>query len=251
MTDIFEMVNGTDWRLQTQGSLSEDWKSPWTGDTHLKGSKITVISIIELTKKKHLTLPIPNATASCLNISKKTWLEARELRKASGLDKSIKNQVSFRCDSDAIDYLELIMQSIVFAFTALEAFVNEIIPSDFRYEKKSKKATEIYTKEEIERWVSIDEKLDKIIPTILKVGTPKGRDRSWQGFKDLKNIRDRLIHMKSDDRKSSGPEAKTIWTELMKTEPPYILAFTIVKYFIGDQGSTPSWFQHGSTHLKK
>ena len=100
------MVNGTDWRLQTQGSLSEDWKSPWTGDTHLKGSKITVISIIELTKKKHLTLPIPNATASCLNISKKTWLEARELRKASGLDKSIKNQVSFRCDSDAIDYLE-------------------------------------------------------------------------------------------------------------------------------------------------
>ena len=142
------------------------------------------------------------------------------------------------------------MQSIVFAFTALEAFVNEIIPSDYKYEKKGKKATEIYTKEEIERWVSIDEKLDKIIPAILKVGTPKGRDQSWQGFKDLKNIRDRLIHMKSDDRKDSGPDAKTIWTALMKTEPPYKQAFTIVKYFIDDKTSTPSWFQHGSINLK-
>jgi len=248
--DVFKMENGTDWRLQTQGSLSEDWKSPWTGEMHRKGSKITVVSIVELTKKKHLTLPIPNATASCLNISKKTWLSARELRKTSGLDKSIKNQVSFRCDSDAIDYLELIMQSIVFAFTALEAFVNEMVPSDYKYEKKGKKATEIYTKEKIERWVSIDEKLDKIIPAILKVETPKGRDRSWQGFKDLKDIRDRLIHMKSDDRKSSGPDAKTIWTDLMKTEPPYKQAFAIVKYFIGDEGSTPSWFQHRSINLK-
>lgn len=84
------MENGTDWRLQTQGSLSKDWKSPWTGETHTKGSKITVVSIIELTKKKNVTLPIPNATASCLNISKKTWLAERELRKTSGLDKSIK-----------------------------------------------------------------------------------------------------------------------------------------------------------------
>lgn len=103
---------------------------------------------------------------------------------------------------------------------------------------------------EIERWVSIGEKLDKIIPAILKVETPKGRDQSWQGFKDLKNIRDRLIHMKSADRKSSGPDAKTIWNDLMKAESPYKQAFTIVKYFINDEGSTPNWFQHGSINLK-
>ena len=79
--DVFMMENGTDWRLQTQGSLSKDWKSPWTGETHKKGSKITVVSIIELTKKKHVTLPIPNATASCLNISKKNMARGKGVKK--------------------------------------------------------------------------------------------------------------------------------------------------------------------------
>lgn len=245
------MDNGTDWRLQSQGSLSDDWISPWSGEIHKKGTKITTVSIIELTKKKHLTLPIPNATAICLNISKKTWLQARAIRNNSCLDATIKKEVSFLSDSDAINYLELMMQSIVFAFTALEAFVNENIPSGYEYEKKTSKKIQIYTKEKIERWLSIDEKLGKILPSILNLQTPKGKHSSWQGFINLKNVRDRLVHMKSEDRKSSGPEVKTIWTDLIKYEPPYKQAYAIIKYFIDSFDVNPGWFNNGSSYLKK
>lgn len=245
------MGNGTDWRLQTQGSLSKDWKSPWSGEIHPKGTKFTIVSVIQLSKKKNVTVPIPNATASCLNISKRTWDEARAIRKNSNLDRSIKKEVSFKCDEDALNYLESMMQSIVFAFTALEAFVNELIPSEYQYEKKSRRSTETFSKEEIERWISIDEKLGTILPTILSVPSPKGKHKSWEGFVKLKDVRDRLIHMKTDDRKSSGIEEITIWTELVKSEPPYKAALAIIEYFILNGATGPSWFSNGKQNLKK
>jgi hypothetical protein len=198
-----------------------------------------------------VNVPVPNATSICLNISRRCWLESRAIRKQSGIDSSRKNTVAFEEEEFAIDYLELVMQSVVFAFTALEAFANEMITADYIYKKKGNKCIENYNKTEIERWLSIDEKYDKILPLALSVKSPKGNHRAWSDLLKLKEVRDRLIHMKSDDRRSSGPEKKTIWSELMTSEPPYREAFTIISYFIEKIESKPRWYELGRSKLSK
>ena len=231
-----------DWRLQFFTQLAEDWRNPWTGQLVPKGARVTQSSIIQLTKKKCLTIPLPNATALLLNASTKAFAEARTIRSESGIDKSIQAGVSFANDETAFDYIERMMEAIVLAFTALEAFVNEAIPQDFIYPRFVQSAVilEPTKKDEIERYVPIDEKLSSVLPEILKCPSPKG-SRCWQGYKSLKETRDRIVHMKTKDRKSSGPEVDTIWKAIFTTPAPHITVKAVIDHFAKHMKSKPIW----------
>jgi hypothetical protein len=86
---------------------------------------------------------------------------------------------------------------------------------------------EIYDKSQVERHINLDDKISIILPSILEVKTPKGT-AVWQEYIQLKKLRDRIIHMKSDDRKSTGPEENTIWHELFKPIVPHRVAKDII-----------------------
>jgi hypothetical protein len=231
-----------DWRMQDVHFLGEDWTSPWTGQVAPKGSQITLRSITQLTKKKQLCIALPNATALCLSSSLRAWEEAQEIRKIANIDRSIKEQVTFNTTSESFDYIERVMESIVMAFTALEAFVNENIPDDYEYHKhrKSEIILEVMDKKAIERWLSLDEKLSVVLPEAMSVDSPKG-SKCWQGYKELKTIRDRIIHMKKEDRGSSGPEIPTLWHEIFKVNSPHIQAKEVIDYFVKKTGIQPRW----------
>jgi len=231
-----------DWRMHNMLHLSEDWTSPWCGQTAPKGSQVTLSSVVQLNKKKTLAIALPNATALCLNMSKRSWAEAREIRIKAKIDSSLKSEVGFDSHSEAFDYIERVMESIVMAFTALEAFVNEIIPDDYKYEayRKSETILELMNKEQIERFLSLDEKLSTILPEVLSIKSPKGI-RCWQGYRKLKTVRDRVIHMKNVDRRSSGPDIPTLWHELFKVKSPVFQAKDIIDYFVKAMDDCPRW----------
>ena len=231
-----------DWRMQDVLFLGEDWKSPWTGQVASKGSQLTLHSITQLTKKKQLSVALPNATALCLSSSMRAWKEAQEIRKNSNIDSSIKEQVTFNSKAESFDYIERVMESIVMAFTALEAFVNENIPDDYEYHthRKSEVILEVMDKKAIERWLSLDEKLSEVLPEAKSVDSPKG-SKCWQGYKELKTTRDRIIHMKKEDRRSSGPDIPTLWHKLFKVNAPYIQAKEVIDYFVKKTGVPPRW----------
>lgn len=240
-----------DWRLQATSRLTEDWANPWTGQLVPKGSRITVSSIIQLTKKKQLTIPLPNATALLLNSSANAFAVACAIRNLSKIDNSIRSQVSFHTDKEAFDYLERMIEAVVLAFTALEAFVNESIPEDFVYVRHSRSSIvlEATSKSSIERYVSIDEKLTSVLPEVLNCSSPKG-SRSWQSYRQLKTTRDRLIHMKTEDRKSSDAEVDTIWKALFITPAPHLTVKAIIVFFTRKMTSKPGWlsrFPHAET----
>ncbi|KIR18125.1 hypothetical protein PFLU4_15140 [Pseudomonas fluorescens] len=231
-----------DWRLQLVTHLGEDWVSPWSGIMSPKGTRVTLSSVIPLTKKKHLTIPLPNATALLLNSSALAFIAARAIRDRSGIDKTLHVEVNFPSDEDTFDYVENMIESIVLAFTALEAFVNETIPSDYFYARhhRSDVVLEATSKETIERHTSLDEKLTSVLPEILQCSSPKG-GRSWQGYKQLKSVRDRIIHMKTDDRRSSGPETNTVWQAIILTPAPHLSAKAVIDHFVSVMKETPSW----------
>lgn len=231
-----------DWRMSDVAYVGEDWMSPWTGKEVLKGSQITFHSVAQLNKNKVVSIALPNATALCLSSSRRAWGEAKKIRKDSNIDSPIKKEVTFKSRSDSFDYLERVMESVVMGFTALEAFVNENIPDDFEYQvhKKSEIILEVMYKKDIERWLSLDEKLSKVMPLALNVDSPKG-NKCWQGYRELKTTRDRIIHMKKEDRRSSGPDIPTLWHKLLKLSPPYIQAKDVIDYFVKETGTIPRW----------
>jgi hypothetical protein len=236
-------IDKGDWRLQTTSHLTEDWNNPWTGVTVAKGTRITVVSVIQLTKKKQITIPIPNATASMLNASARAFDSAKVLRNSAQIDSTLKKEISFSSETDAIDYIERMMESIVLAYSAIEAFANETVPSDFIYarHRNSDIVLEASNKETIERNTSTDEKLTIILPEIIGCKSPKG-GRCWQGYKQLKSSRDRIIHMKTQDRKSSRPEIDTVWKAIVLAPTPHIIAKEIIEHFIKSMSVKPQWY---------
>ena len=232
-----------DWRLHATARLAEDWVNPWSGQTVPKGSRLTVSSVIQLTKKKQLSIPLPNATALLLSSSARAYDAARKIREANEFDKSVRAEVRFQSDKDAFDYVERMIEAIVLAFTALEAFINESIPEDFIYSChiQSKLVLEAANKSKIERYIRIDEKLTLVLPAVLKCTSPKG-SRCWQGYKLLKQTRDRLIHMKTEDRKSSLADVDTLWKAVFLCPAPHLATKGVIDHFVKAMTTKPGWY---------
>ncbi len=238
-----------DWRIQTVAHVGADSYIPWTNQWVEKGTRLTVIATVNLTKRKTLSIPVPNATAIMLNAAAAAYDQAKQLRLNSGIDKSLKSSVTFDTDRSAIDYVERMIEAILMAFTAIEAFANETIPNDYTYShhRSSKTILEISDKQKIERNLSLDEKLSNVLPEVIGCRSPKGT-RSWESYRQLKNVRDRIVHMKTADRKSSGPDLDTVWKVILLTPAPHLLTRQILEHFISAMEEKPRWFlQVGNT----
>jgi hypothetical protein len=118
--------------------------------------------------------------------------------------------------SRLFDFFQNFAAEVIFAFTAIEAFANENIPEAFEYQyRNARKDVEALRGPDIERRVSLDEKLSRVLPEAHSLKSPKGTD-AWQKYRKLRQVRDRLIHLKAVDRKSSGPEHETIWGLMLR-----------------------------------
>lgn len=160
---------------------------------------------------KNVEFGLPSAPALFLNIARNAHCQRAEID-ISQVFVAHRQGVWPDEHSLLFDYFEYFASEVIFSFTALEAFANEVIPPDFTYEFKRDEKTDSVTlnKSEIERRVSLDEKLTKIIPKAHDIRSPKGL-KPWPNYKELKKVRDRLIHLKSIDRKSSNAQHQTIW----------------------------------------
>lgn len=125
------------------------------------------------------------------NTVKHSYIETDKDKKKFLQDKSIV----------AADYIELIQISIVFAYTAIESFANLSIPENYKYEVKlkNKGITEVYDKVAIERWVSLSDKISKILTDVYSTSKIES-NKFWSHLKSLEKHRHSIIHQKSINR---------------------------------------------------
>jgi len=166
---------------------------------------------VNLSRNRKATYFVPNNVALLLSSSKSALNSARNIynkqlsnsnfeidfEKMGGDHKQTLGEVS----SLVCDYLENIQTSIIFGYTALEAFVNLSIPENYQYiiDKNSRGISEIYDKKAIERWLPLKVKIKNILPDIYNT-TPIDRQKCWSHFTNLENYRNDIIHQKSIDR---------------------------------------------------
>jgi len=171
---------------------------------------------------------------------------AKTIFKSLPIERKNKKTQPIKSDKEIFDYFERLFGSIVFAFTAIESFANEYIPDDYVYiREKSDGSQESLDKSQIERRVSLAEKVSKILPDVFNIQFSKQKN-IWHEYKKLENRRDRIIHMKSTDRKSATKDKETIWNTLF-TEPIFNgtkIAEDIISYFIESLplNKQPRWY---------
>jgi len=149
----------------------------------------------------------PNLTALYLNISDKAISEAKTI-----FNEIIIPNLSFNNkegvfvvnldsgDSIVFDLLESVLVSVIFAYTAVEAFVNSIIPLDYKEQRQIKGEIKIVDLRFIQRNINMDEKIKKILPKIFNYTfSGKKVDRFWTRFSELEKFRDELIHLKREE----------------------------------------------------
>ncbi|QHS15138.1 hypothetical protein [Shewanella sp. Arc9-LZ] len=158
---------------------------------------------VKLTKKKTLEYFVPNNISLLLSNSRTALNDAEKMYKEFLLEQ----QDEFK--EDKIDelwhncflvsnYIEKIQTSIVFSYTALEAFANISIPDDFVYisQRNNKGIKEQFERQAIERWLSLKDKLDSVLPQIYDCNTIS-KQNFWSQFLQLEDYRNKIIHQKA------------------------------------------------------
>lgn len=157
---------------------------------------------------KEIPLLTPNVIAIHLSISEKAKNEAKILfesintnikeRKKDAKDLEKRNEVLRERSKMMCDYLEKIQTSIIFAVSAIETFSNMSIPDEYVYKLKSPQKTELYNKQQIERNITLKDKISKIL---VEVYSSKilAEQTFWNDLTKLIKIRDNIVHQKNID----------------------------------------------------
>jgi hypothetical protein len=215
MTEHRKPIEKIDWRHSFATSTAEDTLGAKGKDS--KGTPVTLATFARYNERE-ISFGDPSATALFLNQSYKAFEIAKRINPFQQGQPPTRKNISTK----VYDYLEAICASIIFAYTALEAFANEKIPDGFVYEVEETRDSGIiavrqFDKEIIEREFSLSDKLASILPSVKKTPSPKGTN-DWEGFVHLRRLRDRIVHMKSKDREHSkhgNMYPESIWNDLL------------------------------------
>lgn len=140
----------------------------------------------------------PNDVAMYSNISERCLTQASEFYEKIILPRHKQWYGSFpslEIQKEYYDYFEIIIEAVIFAYTALEAFANICIPARWEYQTEANGVRTIYSKEAIERKFDLREKFKKVIRPILNTPDPS-REKWWMSFTELENLRNEIIHTK-------------------------------------------------------
>ena len=195
---------------------------------------------------------IPNMSAILLESSNKFFID-------SNADEyfTFKNFPRINKSRTVWDYdwftnlLQCRIWNVLCAFLALESFMNDSISEDYTFDnsneifKTRKWSPKILDKEFIMKDVTTKSKFEFILPNIY--GKSPINIIILDTFVDIRNLRDRLTHLRPSDKKSCNSSEDTIWKALLaKDFQNYaIVVKEIIAYFFSEiqEDKIPRWFK--------
>ena len=140
---------------------------------------------------------------------------------------------------------------IIMLFTALETFTNRCIPMEFIYIKDvNGKRTESYSKSQVERHISFDEKVKEVFKQVYK-SNPKDFAKAYplinQRIINLKKLRDDIVHTKVSN------EGHSVYDYLYKRliDFKFVESLNAVKDFCNYYHSNPNYIEECSCDINE
>jgi hypothetical protein len=238
-------IANRDWRLQAITTLATPYHSPATGFVHPVGTVVQVRGEV-VVRGRTIDIPFPSAPALYLSNARRAGEEGKRLlgEALQEVTSGVSGKLCLPDEREAIffDALEQLIGCVIFSYSALECFANESIPPDFEHTQIDRKTGEEKTakQSEIERWYKLETKLHEVLPLIFNVTSPKGT-RVWEDYRTLEALRNRCIHVLSQDWRRAQQSPGNLWTKLSADHVPTApkrVARMIAHYYSQEQ---PRW----------
>lgn len=142
-------------------------------------------------------------------------------------DLKVQNELS---NNFAYDYHGTASSCIICLFTSIECFLNSIIPDRFEYKIVNDKKTEICNKSQIQYSISFHEKLTKVIPIALGKNFFAKETPATSRIHNLRDLRNDIIHIKSDNGAKSHIEILKRLLEF-KYDETFITVFKLFNFY--------------------
>lgn len=246
MYEEHENIKHFDWKLQAVTTLKWDqnvfwnlWED-WTS---------VVLSWVFAMKWQQINFLLPSMTALFLDFWNKLYLESDNFFVFKNFNK-VNNHYSVNDFDKLIDVLQKRIWNVIYSFLALESFMNESIKEDYIFDNstkiiKTRKWTkDTLNKKIIENDITTVNKFTFILADIYNIS--KLDKYILNDFCKIKDLRDKITHLKELDRKSFGVNDDTIWKQLLDINfiNYSVLVKNIIWYFYKnlDEKSIPRWF---------
>ncbi|MCY0977175.1 hypothetical protein PGH12_01340 [Chryseobacterium wangxinyae] len=176
---------------------------------------------------KHITIPIPDFTLVYYDFAYKLNAQRKQLSK--DIFEKLNDYSKFsEVNSDLLyNFYGYSSSCIINLFTSIESFINSMLPVDQEYKNVLNNKTEIYNREQIQLNISFFDKLKKVLPQFYNKNFFLHQTLTNQHIYKLKELRDKIIHTKSD---STGELQIEIFRDLLKFK--YDDSFEAVKKLI-------------------
>lgn len=148
---------------------------------------------------KNVIFPIPDPTLVYFNYAQLSIKHIREHRKKLLEKISLKEFLSEPAINEIYAFYGVTSSFVIQLFTAMESFMNQIIPDDYQYIIEQNNRTEIYNKRQIQEHLDIKTKLTKVIKDATGKDFFSKQTAAVQHIWNLKEFRDAIIHTKQDN----------------------------------------------------
>jgi hypothetical protein len=246
-----------DWRIKAIARLAKDLPAAFPGGpSHKAGAPVYLTTETKDSDGNSIGFITPSPTALSLNIAANAAKQATQLRRTitfrevltpEGKGKTVANENNVYL----FNYFEQCMIAISFSYQALETFSNDMIVSNLKgtYQLNRRGNLVEVSVDELQRETSTEEKLATILPDLLKKESPKGKV-VWQDFKELKHIRDSIIHLKPNYQARVDIDIELIFCEFLRFEVDKFpkASFKMIEYFT-ILGQVVRWFESAREHI--
>lgn len=144
-------------------------------------------------KGKQLIIPLPDLSLAYYDFAYQANRIRQDYEKKMFEKLNSKETITEDVSNEIYYYFGFASSCIIGMFTCVESFMNQVLPDNFVYIKKSERKTELFDKEQIQISMSFDEKIKKILPELFN----KKYDLSKSQIPILKKLRDNIVHTKS------------------------------------------------------
>jgi hypothetical protein len=191
---------------------TEDWRFH---AIEQRGTGVVMIATTEAVDSQVVGFGLPSAPALYLSLASEALARRRE---ADRQNLFVDHPQGIWPDnhSPLFDFFQAFTAEAVFSYSAIEAFANESIAKEFEYTMVRKGISTKLVGVQIERELTLEEKLKKVLPSVRGDKGPSGT-RLWERYLTLKRTRDRIVHLKTIDRRASGPEDQSIWGHMLRS----------------------------------
>lgn len=157
-----------------------------------------IFSMVYNDNGTYCMIPVPDFSLMNYHQAYKYNSERKELRKELMRHFRNLNSEEYKNFAFAYEFQGCASACVIMLFTAIECFVNDIIPANYVYVVEDSKRTEIYNKAQIQEFIPFMDKLKKVLPHALGKNFFGKQTPATSHLDNLKDLRNDIVHTKSD-----------------------------------------------------